>query len=183
MSLIQINKQYCSCPFNIYVCTGKNEILGSGAFGVVFKGDYNNKAVAIKTVNPINSAEGNLKTLYEEVKIMCHLGVNEYIVSLVGASTVGLKEGKLFALFEFCPLGSLLNYLRMIRRSDELIANLVEDDAHLASVSASNDSIQNGLGTSDGSFSSRNLILWSFQISKGMEYLREKQVEKQSNFT
>jgi serine/threonine protein kinase len=147
----------------------------------VFKGEYNNKAVAIKTINPNNSTEGNLMTLYEEVKIMCHLGVNEYIVSLVGASTVGLKEGKLFALFEFCPLGSLLNYLRMIRRSDKLIVNLVEDDAHLASVS--NDSIQNGLGTRDGSFSSRNLIVWSFQISKGMEYLREKQVGKQYNFT
>jgi serine/threonine protein kinase len=125
--------------------------------------------VAIKTGNPENSSEDNLLTLFDEIKVMCHLGIHKHIVGLVGASTVRIKERKLFALCEFCPLGSLLNHLRSTRSE---FVNLVRDNCIDCSIAS--DSTRKGVDIDNVSFSSQNLILWSFQISKGMEYLSEK---------
>jgi serine/threonine protein kinase len=152
-----------------------DEVLGCGAFGIVYKGEYNNKLVAIKTVSPDNSSEGNVLTLFEEIKLMCHLNVNQYIVGLVGASTVGINEGKVLALFEMCPLGSLLNHLRGIE--SEFI-NLLQEDC-IISYSSARILMGRDIDVNDDSVSSRSLISWSCQISKGMEYLIEKQVSQQ----
>jgi serine/threonine protein kinase len=137
----------------------------------VFKGEYNNKAVAIKTVSPKNSGGGNVTNLLEEVSILCHLGMNKYIVGLVGASTLGIKNGKVFAVFELCRLGSLLGYLRRSRFCDR---NLVQND-RISIETTSNLNVQDS-DMNDTGFSSWNLVSWSLQISKGMEYLTEKQV-------
>jgi serine/threonine protein kinase len=138
----------------------------------VFKGEYNNKAVAIKTASPKSSGEGTATNLFEEINVLCHLGVNEYIVGLVGASTVGFNDGKVFAVFELCPLGSLLDYLRMTR-PEVFHSNLVQDDRIIHE--RARKSIKQGVEMNESRFSSKNLISWSLQISKGMEYLTQKQ--------
>jgi serine/threonine protein kinase len=136
----------------------------------VFKGEYNEKIVAIKTVSPSNFSEENVTSLFEEIKVMCHLGANEYIVALVGASTLGIKDGKVFALCEFCPMGSLLSHVQRIRSG---FVNLLQNDC--VDIPAASDLTRQGLNVNDANCSSKDLILWSFQISKGMEYLKEKQ--------
>jgi serine/threonine protein kinase len=119
-------------------------------------------------MNPNNSSDRT--SLFEEVKVMCHLGMHKYIVSLVGASTVGVQAGKIFALVEFCPMGSLLNYLKAIR-SD--FVNVMECDCCYPLCDEC--LLKHAESLTDNGCSSLNLISWSYQISKGMEYLREKQ--------
>jgi serine/threonine protein kinase len=119
-------------------------------------------------MNPNNSSEST--TLFEEVKVMCHLGVHKYIVSLLGAITVGINAGQVFALVEFCPMGSLLNYLTKMR-SD--FVNVME--CNCCNPLCDECLLKHAESLTDNACSSLNLISWSYQISKGMEYLGEKQ--------
>jgi serine/threonine protein kinase len=144
--------------------------LGSGQFGIVFKGEFKGRQVAIKTTNPNNSGDGSCLSLFEEIKVMCHLGVNDYIVGLVGAITVGINVGKVFALVEFCPMGSLLNYLIKMR-SD--FVNVMDCDC--CNSLCDECLLKPREILTENACSSLNLISWSYQISKGMDYLGKKQ--------
>ena len=77
--------------------TGKK--LGSGAFGIVFKGEAHNisknesvTTVAVKMAR--NDADaGNMKALVDELKIMLHVGKHSNIVNLLGACTKTIIDG------------------------------------------------------------------------------------------
>jgi len=93
----------------------KNEILGSGEFGIVFKGRIRHEeVVAVKTTSTSKGAADNmyLKSLLYELKVLIYLGEHDHIVRLQGAYTSRLASGKLCVFLEFCPLGNLLGFIR-----------------------------------------------------------------------
>lgn len=114
----------------------RNALLGSGAYGLVFKGKLlqNNLPIAIKTLKP-NADILYFRSLLSELKVMTFIGEHENIVRCIGASTSELKSskildifctikltpftsficiqiGKLYIIVEFCALGSMESYLR-----------------------------------------------------------------------
>ncbi|XP_058883991.1 receptor-type tyrosine-protein kinase FLT3-like isoform X2 [Acipenser ruthenus] len=52
------------------------------------------------------------EALMSELKMMTHIGTHENIVNLLGACTV---TGPVYLIFQYCPYGDLLNYLRINR--------------------------------------------------------------------
>ena len=71
----------------------KENILGSGEFGLVLKGTYRGQVVAVETLKPESTKE-DLKSLLSEVKVLVYTGQHENIVQLVGAVTKYLRMGK-----------------------------------------------------------------------------------------
>jgi hypothetical protein len=69
-------------------------VLGSGAFGIVFKGVLDEKnVVAVKTVAK-GADESKLAALLSEVKIMSYVGKHPNIVQLYGLQITDLRKGK-----------------------------------------------------------------------------------------
>jgi len=75
------------------IALDRNHMLGSGQFGMVFKGECMNKVVAVKTVAPHADKE-YLKSLLNELKILIHIGQHPGIVNFIGAQTGELREGR-----------------------------------------------------------------------------------------
>jgi len=75
-----------------HIYADKTAPLGSGAFGIVFKGLLDGDPVAIKTLQP-NAEKSYLKALLSELKIMIHLGKHQNIVEVLGAHTKQLRRG------------------------------------------------------------------------------------------
>lgn len=70
----------------------KDNILGAGSFGVVYRGRYKADAVAIKTIKP-GSDKTYLRALLIELKVMIHIGRHPFINQLVGATSKDLRRG------------------------------------------------------------------------------------------
>lgn len=74
-------------------------MLGSGAFGCVYRGKLTAKegvkSVAVKTVNP-SADVAYFKTLLSELKVMTFVSNHENVVGLIGACTANIKESKFF---------------------------------------------------------------------------------------
>ncbi|CAG7827361.1 unnamed protein product [Allacma fusca] len=147
----------------------EDQQLGEGEFGVVFKGELSgstsNENIAIKTTKP-KVDRTILLALMSELKVMIHLEMHENIVKLLGACTEFLREGRLYVLVEYCPLGSLDLYLRTTVRIklDSLVA--------IPERAINNQEIP---GTID-SLSSNDLVNWAVQIARGMQHLQNKKI-------
>ena len=89
-----------------------------------------------------------------ELKILIHIGENKQIVNLLGACTRG---GKLCVVLEYCPHGSLLNFLRDRREIYQPVWFKNEPD------------MSNELTNMD-------LTMISYQIAKGLDFLASKRV-------
>ena len=84
--------------FKLYLLSiGKK--LGTGAFGIVLKGEAHNiienesvTTVAVKMARN-NGEAGNMKALVDELKIMLHVGEHLNIVNLLGACTKTIIDG------------------------------------------------------------------------------------------
>ncbi|CAG7830201.1 unnamed protein product [Allacma fusca] len=146
-----------------------DQLLGEGAYGIVFKGQLagnsNAENIAVKTTKP-KVDRSILLALMTELKVMIHLEVHDNIVKLLGACTEFLREGRVYVLVEYCPLGSLDSYLRTTVKTklDSLV--LIPERAN------TNEGIP---GTVD-SMSSNDLVNWAAQIAKGMQHLQNKKV-------
>ena len=130
-------------PFHHFltqILADKEDVLGSGHFGVVFKGKYQGKSVAVKTPKERSDTSSHIKVLLTELKVMIHIGDHPNVVNLIGAQTGGLKKGvhvyfsykfyllmkiplkltkncnlfpaQLYIAVEYCQLGDLEQYLR-----------------------------------------------------------------------
>ncbi|ELR22090.1 protein kinase domain containing protein [Acanthamoeba castellanii str. Neff] len=90
------------------------KLLGEGAFGKVYKGEYRGAVVAVKLFEALRLDQADQKVLHElrsEAQMMERLSNHPSIVKFVGAITKG-EEGSNFALVtEFCPRGSLYDLL------------------------------------------------------------------------
>jgi serine/threonine protein kinase len=71
--------------------------LGSGAYGMVFKGKLKETGmpVAIKTLKP-NADMMYFKSLLSELKVITFIGEHENIVKCIGACTAELTSSRFF---------------------------------------------------------------------------------------
>ncbi|XP_078038596.1 vascular endothelial growth factor receptor 1-like [Augochlora pura] len=91
--------------------------LGSGAFGVVLKGEAQGicrgeavTTVAVKMVRRTTNVT-YVRALSSELKIMVHLGKHLNVVNLLGACTKNILKRELLVIVEYCRFGNLHNYL------------------------------------------------------------------------
>ncbi|CAL8128742.1 unnamed protein product [Orchesella dallaii] len=89
------------------------KLLGSGAFGFVYKGRIHDlgKDCAFK-LTQASCSIATLKGLLSEIKILSYLGKHENIVSLIGSYTEELRNGIVYVVTELCDGGSLEKFLR-----------------------------------------------------------------------
>ncbi|XP_075234261.1 vascular endothelial growth factor receptor kdr-like [Lycorma delicatula] len=97
--------------------------LGSGAFGVVLKGEADGilepdvvTTVAVKMVKQ-NVDETHIVALASELKIMIHLGRHLNVVNLLAACTRNLSNHELLVIVEYCPYGNLHKFLQSHRET------------------------------------------------------------------
>ena len=134
----------------------KDEI-GSGNFGKVYKGEVKalngtkcKTKVAIKSITDSVDNE-EIKNFLYEIKIMGFIDPHLNLVSMVGSCTSELeKTRELWLLLEFCDHGDLKHFL--VEHKDEIVSEE-----------------SNKLNT-------RCLVLWAYDISKGMQYLSDNKI-------
>lgn len=99
--------------------------LGSGAFGVVYKGEYlqdngNVLPCAVKALKPSATSE-EIRDLYNELEIMGNVGYHPNLVNLIGACT---EDGHLLVVLEIAENGSLIEFLKKSRQTDQSFENV-----------------------------------------------------------
>ena len=92
--------------------------------------------------------------LASELKILIYVGEHKNIVNLLGAC---IKGDRILIILEYAPHGSLQKFLRGKRNVYEATWTTTASDPEI------------GLNIS-------NLVNYSYQISRGMEYLASKKV-------
>ncbi|XP_066014756.1 angiopoietin-1 receptor-like [Pocillopora verrucosa] len=93
--------------------------LGSGAFGIVFKGELQQEngniiPCAVKTLKP-SATKVERKDLYNELDIMANVGHHPNLVNLIGACT---QDDLLLVIIELAENGCLLDFLKQSRQQD-----------------------------------------------------------------
>jgi len=86
---------------------------------------------------------------------MIHVGENKHIVNLLGACTI--NDGDLNVILEFCPNGSLLNFLRNRRELFQPV--WYKNDTDMAK-----------------ELTYIDLMVICHQVAKGMDFLQSRKV-------
>ncbi|VDH95157.1 FMS-like tyrosine kinase 1 [Mytilus galloprovincialis] len=146
-------------------------VLGQGNFGRVIKaeaiGILENEigsTVAVKTAKDCTDKE-QMIALMSELKIMIHLGQHLNIVNLLGAVTNQIRHGELMVIIEYCHFGNLRNYLIKKKETfEDPIDDTIPDNL-------TNRPLED---THCPLLTTKNLMCWTFQVARGMEYLAFK---------
>jgi len=85
----------------------KGQQIGSGHFGTVFVGDWNSEKVALKCLKDENGSL-NTKPFISEIKLAKTAKSNS-VVKVLGVCDL---EKQIYVVMEYCPNGSLLEWLR-----------------------------------------------------------------------
>ena len=154
----EIVPQVAHIPYNIQREIPRSSFqikghLGSGNFGSVHKGEVidtrcnmSKIPVAIKSIKGLSGTQEIQNFLYE-IKIMGYTKPHFNLANMVGSCTSDLEsKGDLWLLIELCDMGDLKTFV-------------IENKKKILS------------GSINGSIDSRILIIWSYHISKGMDYL------------
>ncbi|XP_061194656.1 fibroblast growth factor receptor 4-like isoform X3 [Saccostrea echinata] len=135
--------------------------LGEGAFGVVIKGDahcINGKngvtTVAVKMLKE-DATDRELTDLIQEMEVMKLIGSHKNIINLLGCCT---QNGPLYVIVEYAPNGNLRDFLRSRRPPNSGYEKPVGED-----------------NTAKETLSEKDLISFSYQIARGMDYLSSRQ--------
>ncbi|XP_068992235.1 platelet-derived growth factor receptor alpha-like [Neodiprion pinetum] len=122
-----------------------DEVLGSGAFGVVRKAQAKTicpretvTTVAVKTVRPTANLNC-MKALLRELRILVYLGQHLNIVNLLGACTKNIDLGELLVIVEYCRYGNLHDYL--VRRRVNFIDQLNDSGEKICVLASREDAI------------------------------------------
>ncbi|XP_067025156.1 fibroblast growth factor receptor 1-like [Acropora muricata] len=94
--------------------------LGSGEFGVVYKGEIcgGNGGItpcAVKAMKA-SATDEEMRDLYNELEFMSNIGSHPNLVNLLGACT---KDGNLLVVLEIAENGSLIEFLKRNRSKNE----------------------------------------------------------------
>ncbi|XP_058620690.1 vascular endothelial growth factor receptor 1 isoform X2 [Onychostoma macrolepis] len=170
--------------------------LGRGAFGRVMQasafGICNSAScttVAVKMLKD-GATPSEHKALMTELKILNHIGHHLNVVNLLGACTK--PGGPLMVIVEYCKFGNLSAYLKSKR--DVFLLNRLnrEEEGYkgrLVSVSSSQSNASSGFSEERGEISEEDsgslpesntpllledLISYSFQVARGMEFLASR---------
>ncbi|XP_015779761.1 PREDICTED: fibroblast growth factor receptor 1-like [Acropora digitifera] len=127
--------------------------LGSGAFGVVYKGEISEKngnitPCAVKALKA-SATDEEMRDLYNELEIMSSIGSHPNLVNLLGACT---KDGNLLVVLEIAENGSLIEFLKKVRSKN---GNYEGE----------------GVSVSQGSLSTDMKLSIAVDVAKGMAYL------------
>ena len=101
-----------------------------------------------------NAGENEYRDLASEIKIMIHIGEHPNIINILGACT---RSKRLMLIMEYAPHGSLVNFLREKRP--------IYQPTWMKTV---NDPKEE--------FTLVDLVMASYQIARGMEFLASKKV-------
>ncbi|XP_030845894.1 vascular endothelial growth factor receptor 1 isoform X2 [Strongylocentrotus purpuratus] len=176
-------------------------VIGKGAFGMVIKavavgidGTENNITVAVKKLKS-GATSLEKKALWAELKMLGHIGKHLNVVNFLGACT---QNGPVLAIVEFCCHGNLLDFLRSKRKYFSETPEGTGSQSHTGHSSSTGAS--NTFQTSSGSerrmkavydqiipeevfsplqddpINSQDLLCYSFQVARGMEFLASKNV-------
>jgi serine/threonine protein kinase len=150
-------------------------VLGHGSSGFVIQGTVRNETVAVKFLKwKKTSGLETLRSFLNEIYVMNSIENHDFIVRLVGSSTDHLRYGTVHYFMEYCALGSLEGFLRSNR---DTYNDLVTNDEFSCCVRESEVDLQGDILISEGNlFNTKHLVTWSYQITKGMEYLKTKNV-------
>lgn len=131
--------------------------------------------VAVKMVNDQTSKD-QLNSLMTELKILRIVGHHPNIVNLLGACTSKLSEGDLLVIVEYCHLGNLRQYL--IKNRENFVSDHIKPVVDYPLISLENDEYMDpdSVRLSDQKVSLSDLISYSYQIARGMEYLSSRRV-------
>nr|XP_033321805.1 proto-oncogene tyrosine-protein kinase receptor Ret isoform X1 [Megalopta genalis] len=145
------------------------QILGEGEFGRVLRakavdigGVSGPTTVAVKTLKE-NACASELADLLSEYQLLKEVQ-HPNVIRLLGACTTA--GAPVYLIIEFAEFGSLRNYLRRSRHLDSEGRN--EDNT-----AANTNADPNVNATSTYTVTSRDILSFAWQISKGMAYLAE----------
>lgn len=102
-----------------------------------------------------------LRGLISEANVMQDLEHHTNIIKFYGVCKKKLRGGKLKLVVEYCPMGSLVEFLKALKKSDASTDRYANFDLDMAPDSAQ-------LKTT--------MLRWSVQIASGLEYLASKRV-------
>uniref|UniRef100_A0A671YJS5 receptor protein-tyrosine kinase n=1 Tax=Sparus aurata TaxID=8175 RepID=A0A671YJS5_SPAAU len=155
--------------------------LGRGAFGQVVEAAAFGiekvttcTTVAVKMLKE-GATSSEYRALMSELKILIHIGHHLNVVNLLGACTK--PGGPLMVIVEYCKHGNLSSYLKSKRAEYSPYKDMSEGDLGLGKIAQ----LDICTGTAVCSRSSdedhltmEDLISYSFQVSKGMEFLSSR---------
>jgi hypothetical protein len=154
--------------------------LGEGAFGVVYKGEWHGKSVAVKQVKSSHIVGGD-KAIAEfeaEVSKMASTAFHENLVQLHGVTT--LENGDMAAVVEFCAQGSLVDALYGEKARNDWTASELLTVAYDAACGVV---YLHRLGLIHRDIAARNVLLTKHNVAKvadfGMARLLDDKVYEQ----
>ncbi|OQV12082.1 Macrophage colony-stimulating factor 1 receptor 2 [Hypsibius exemplaris] len=166
-----------------------HEILGKGEFGIVYRGLAHSlptvskgpTMVAVKTL--VNPADEEQQVLFaEEFRVMLKAGRHVNIVNILGV----IQQGQPFLILEYCQFGSLLVYLK--NRRNGRVYSHVNESGHLQDfdlnelrhqyrdMCQAEDREPSDEHMKEYMLSTNDLIRFSHQICRGMEYLASRSI-------
>jgi serine/threonine protein kinase len=146
-----------------------------------------------------------IKALLLEIKVLIHIGQHLNILNLLGACTKDMHKGILYVIVEYCRYGNLRNHLlrrrgnfvntmnedlkenSIVKRSNVERMRHAPVSIHANTASAAyinSEGIPPRFEDSAGSVTSddgmplttKNLLCYAYQVSRGMEYLDSRKV-------
>ncbi|CAG7723235.1 unnamed protein product, partial [Allacma fusca] len=149
------------------------ETIHDHGFHKICKGTMRNMPIVIKTLQDEFGLEFMRSDLLTEINQLIYLGKHEHIVEFKGACTQFLREGRVYTLLEYCPLGDLQTFLD--NNSSKFCSNsnihYIIDTANPSGINDGNDDTTRAL-----EFTRSHLTQWCIQIAKGLHYLETKRV-------